>query len=587
MIQVTPVILCGGSGARLWPLSRAGFPKQFLSLTGNESLFQQAAQRLIALGADDIQVAKPLIVTGEEHRFLASEQLREVGIELGAALLEPVGRNTAPALTLAALAAQQNGFDPVLVVTPADQTVANSAVFTLAMQQAVRQAEKGSIVILGIKPDRPETGYGYIQTSPSLRGEVEAIHSVQRFVEKPDATTAQQYLAEGGYYWNAGMFVLKASVWLKALEQFRPDILQVTQVAWEARSTDANPATPFVRPGKAEFNVIPSESIDYAVMERCPGSAFPIHMVPLDAGWSDLGVWDAVWNVLPKDEHGNAHVGDVLTTHSRNTLVHASSRLVSLVGVENLIVVETRFYQASTSELYGLVQEIPQKETTPFYPRSPYAVAKMYAYWIVVNYREAYGLYACNGILFNHESPRRGETFVTRKITRGLANIAQGLDECLYMGNLDALRDWGHAKDYVRMQWMMLQQEQPEDFVIATGVQYSVRQFIQWSAQELGITLRFEGQGVDEVAMVDKIEGHNAPALEVGQAIVKIDPRYFRPTEVETLLGDPSKAKAKLGWMPEITVQQMCHEMVANDLQEAQRHALLKANGYQVNVSVE
>ena len=248
---------------------------------------------------------------------------------------------------------------------------------------------------------------------------------------------------------------------------------------------------------------------------------------------------------------------------------------------------KTRFYQASTSELYGLVQEIPQKETTPFYPRSPYAVAKMYAYWIVVNYREAYGLYACNGILFNHESPRRGETFVTRKITRGLANIAQGLEDCLYMGNLDALRDWGHAKDYVRMQWMMLQQEQPEDFVIATGVHYSVRQFIEWSAAELGITLRFEGQGVSEVAIVDTIEGDNAPALKVGQTIVKIDPRYFRPTEVETLLGDPSKAKAKLGWTPEITVQQMCAEMVAADLQAAKQHALLKANGFAVNVSVE
>ena len=256
---------------------------------------------------------------------------------------------------------------------------------------------------------------------------------------------------------------------------------------------------------------------------------------------------------------------------------------IRILGLEK----KTRFYQASTSELYGLVQETPQKETTPFYPRSPYAVAKLYAYWIVVNYREAYGLYACNGILFNHESPRRGETFVTRKITRGLANIAQGLEECLYMGNLDALRDWGHAKDYVRMQWMMLQQEQPEDFVIATGVQYSVRQFIQWSAQELGITLRFDGHGVDEVAVVEKIEGTKCPALQVGQIIVRIDPRYFRPTEVETLLGDPSKAKAKLGWTPEITVQQMCAEMVAADLHEAQRHALLKANGYSVNVSLE
>jgi mannose-1-phosphate guanylyltransferase / mannose-6-phosphate isomerase len=330
MIEITPVILCGGSGTRLWPLSRAGFPKQFLSLTGNESLFQQATQRLVALGADDIQVDKPLIVTGEEHRFLASEQLREAGIELGAALLEPVGRNTAPALTLAAMAAQQNGTDHVLVVTPADQTVSNTTAFTQAMQQAVRDAAQGSIVILGITPDRPETGYGYIQveSSGASAGAQVGVHAVMRFVEKPNATTAQQYLSEGGYYWNAGMFVLKASVWLQAMEQFRPDILQATQAAWEARSTDANPATSFVRPGKAEFTAIPSESIDYAVMERCPGSPFPIRMVPLDAGWSDLGAWDAVWNVLPKDEHGNAHVGDVLTTHSRNTLVHASSRLL-------------------------------------------------------------------------------------------------------------------------------------------------------------------------------------------------------------------------------------------------------------------
>jgi GDPmannose 4,6-dehydratase len=256
---------------------------------------------------------------------------------------------------------------------------------------------------------------------------------------------------------------------------------------------------------------------------------------------------------------------------------------IRILGLEK----KTRFYQASTSELYGLVQEIPQKETTPFYPRSPYAVAKMYAYWIVVNYREAYGMYACNGILFNHESPRRGETFVTRKITRGLANIAQGLEQCLYMGNLDALRDWGHAKDYVRMQWMMLQQDKADDFVIATGVQYSVRQFIQWSAEELGVTLKFEGQGENETATVVAIQGDKAPGLKVGDVIVKIDPRYFRPTEVETLLGDPSKAKAKLGWTPEITVQQMCAEMVATDLEEAQKHALLKKHGYNLNVSVE
>jgi GDPmannose 4,6-dehydratase len=256
---------------------------------------------------------------------------------------------------------------------------------------------------------------------------------------------------------------------------------------------------------------------------------------------------------------------------------------IRILGLEK----KTRFYQASTSELYGLVQETPQKETTPFYPRSPYAIAKMYAYWITVNYREAYGMYACNGILFNHESPRRGETFVTRKITRGLANIAQGLENCLYMGNIDALRDWGHAKDYVRMQWMMLQQVQPEDFVIATGVQYSVRQFIEWSAEELGISLKFEGDGVNEKAIVAKVEGDKAPALKIGDVVMQIDPRYFRPTEVETLLGDPTKAKEKLGWVPEITVQQMCKEMVAADLQEAKQHALLKANGFNVNVSAE
>jgi GDPmannose 4,6-dehydratase len=256
---------------------------------------------------------------------------------------------------------------------------------------------------------------------------------------------------------------------------------------------------------------------------------------------------------------------------------------IRFLGLEK----KTRFYQASTSELYGLVQEIPQKETTPFYPRSPYAVAKLYAYWITVNYREAYGIYACNGILFNHESPRRGETFVTRKITRGLANIAQGLEKCLYMGNLDALRDWGHAKDYVRMQWMMLQQDQPEDFVIATGVQYSVRQFIEWSAAELGITLRFEGQGVGEQAVVAAIAGDKAPALKVGDVVVRVDPRYFRPAEVETLLGDPTKAKTKLGWVPEITVQEMCTEMVAEDLKAARRHALLKAHGHEVAVAQE
>jgi GDPmannose 4,6-dehydratase len=258
---------------------------------------------------------------------------------------------------------------------------------------------------------------------------------------------------------------------------------------------------------------------------------------------------------------------------------------IRILGLEK----KTRFYQASTSELYGLVQETPQKETTPFYPRSPYAVAKMYAYWIVVNYREAYGMYACNGLLFNHESPRRGETFVTRKITRGLANISQGLEDSLYLGNLDALRDWGHAKDYVRMQWMMLQQEKADDFVIATGVQYSVRQFINWTAEALGIQLRWEGEGVNEVAyaVITPQARQSMPLCPSDRPIVRIDPRYFRPTEVETLLGDPSKAKAKLGWVPEITAQEMCQEMVIHDLQIAKQHAMLKANGFQVNVSME
>ena len=258
---------------------------------------------------------------------------------------------------------------------------------------------------------------------------------------------------------------------------------------------------------------------------------------------------------------------------------------IRILGLEK----KTRFYQASTSELYGLVQEIPQKETTPFYPRSPYAVAKMYAYWIVVNYREAYGIYACNGILFNHESPRRGETFVTRKITRGLANISQGLEKCLYMGNIDALRDWGHAKDYVRMQWMMLQQEKPEDFVIATGMQFSVRQFINLAADALGIKLRWEGEGTSEVAyaVIPSEVRQSMPLCPIDTPIVCIDTRYYRPTEVDTLLGDPSKAKAKLGWVPKITAQQMCKEMVAHDLQVAKQQAMLKAKGFPVNISVE
>ncbi|TPW32580.1 GDP-mannose 4,6-dehydratase [Martelella alba] len=248
---------------------------------------------------------------------------------------------------------------------------------------------------------------------------------------------------------------------------------------------------------------------------------------------------------------------------------------------------KTRFYQASTSELYGLVQETPQRETTPFHPRSPYAVAKLYAYWITVNYREAYGLYACNGILFNHESPRRGETFVTRKITRGLANVAMGLESCLYMGNIDSLRDWGHAKDYVRMQWLMLQQDQPEDFVIATGQQYSVREFITWAAADLGITLEFTGSDIAEKAIVSAVTGDNAPNVKVGDVIMQIDPRYFRPAEVATLLGDATKAREKLGWTPEISARDMCREMVEADLKTARRYTLLKEHGLELPVSIE
>jgi GDPmannose 4,6-dehydratase len=292
---------------------------------------------------------------------------------------------------------------------------------------------------------------------------------------------------------------------------------------------------------------------------------------------------DEIYNLAAQSHVAVSFEEPEYTANSDGLGVLRVLEAIRILGLEK----KTRFYQASTSELYGLVQEIPQKETTPFHPRRPYAAAKLYAYWITVNYREAYGMYACNGILFNHESPRRGETFVTRKITRGLANISQGLESCIYMGNLDAMRDWGHAKDYVRMQWMMLQQDAPDDFVIATGVQYSVRQFIKWSAAELGVILKFEGHGINESAIVTSIIGDKAPALKVGDVIVQIDPRYFRPTEVETLLGDPTKAKEKLGWVPEITVQEMCAEMVLHDLQLAQQHALLKRNGYDVSVSTE
>ena len=337
-LQVQPVIMAGGSGTRLWPLSRAGYPKQFLVLSGDPdnqfSLFQQAVNRLKGLASDGIAVAEPTIVGNEEHRFLVLDQLRELKIEPAAALLEPVGRNTAPAVTLAALAALEGGADPVLVITSADQTVTNEPAFTAAVRRAVQVAGSGAIAILGITPDRPETGYGYIRVQP---GDASEAPKVAQFVEKPNAATAARYLAEGGYYWNAGMFVLKASVWMAALDKWRPDIAAATRAAWAARSTDAK----FVRPGKAEFTAVPSESVDYAVMEKCPGSAFDIRMVALDAGWNDLGAWEAVWQVAPKDADGNASVGDAIVKDSHNTLVHATSRLVSVVGMDDVVVVET------------------------------------------------------------------------------------------------------------------------------------------------------------------------------------------------------------------------------------------------------
>ena len=333
--QIVPVILCGGSGTRLWPLSRAGFPKQFLVLSGTSSLFQQAIERVNSLVSEDIVVGDTLIVTGEEHRFLALDQLRKMPEASATLLLEPIGRNTAPALTLAALQAVENGEDPILVVTPADQTVIDGTAFTQALQQSVRTASDGSIVILGIKPDKPETGYGYIkyQGAQGINSEF----TVVQFAEKPDLAAAERYVASGDYAWNSGMFVLKASVWLKALAYFSPAILSATEQAFSQKTVD----TKFVRPDQVAFTNIPSDSVDYAVLEKCPGSAFKIKMVPLDAGWNDLGAWDAVWQVSAQDGDGNVTHGDTLMANTSNTFIYASSRLVGTVGVSNLIVVET------------------------------------------------------------------------------------------------------------------------------------------------------------------------------------------------------------------------------------------------------
>ena len=337
-ILVHPVIMAGGSGTRLWPLSRAQHPKQFLVLQGNQSLFQQAAQRLASLAANDITVAPPLVVGNEEHRFLILDQLRELKLPPATVLLEPMGRNTAPAMTLAALQATADGADPVLVVTAADHAYVDEAAFTSALQCAVRAAASGAIVTLGITPTGPETGFGYLRCAKARDGDSNATLVVAEFVEKPDLSTAQRYVADGRYYWNSGIFVVRASVWLKALREFRPDIASTTERSWELRTTDDS----FVRPDRAAFATIPGESVDYAVMERCPeSSGFDIRMVPMNAGWSDLGAWDAVWEVSAKDAAGNASHGDAMLRDSRNTLVHATSRLVGVIGMEDVVVVET------------------------------------------------------------------------------------------------------------------------------------------------------------------------------------------------------------------------------------------------------
>jgi len=364
-IDLQPVVIAGGSGSRLWPLSRSAYPKQFLALHGNRSLFQQAVLRLQALAADDILVGGLSVVCNEDHRFLVLDQLAGLTLPPATLLLEPAGRNTAPAMTLAALQATAQGRDPVLVVTPADQSIGDAAAFAAALQRAVRTAAAGAIVILGVQPDRPETGYGYVRSAPAPQGELR----VERFVEKPDATTAQRYLDEGGYYWNSGMFVVRASVWLRALRAFRPDILASTEAAWEGCSVDAS----FVRPDKAQFQVVPAESVDYAVMEKCPGStAFDLRMVPLDAAWSDLGAWDAVWQVSERDAQGNAVTGDALLRDARDTLVHATSRLVSVIGLHDVVVVETpdavlvadRQHSQDVKHIVGALQKAGRSEPT-------------------------------------------------------------------------------------------------------------------------------------------------------------------------------------------------------------------------------
>jgi mannose-1-phosphate guanylyltransferase/mannose-6-phosphate isomerase len=386
-ISVVPVILCGGSGTRLWPLSRAGFPKQFLVLSGDgsaNSLFQQAVERLNTLNAGDaanaqasIAMGKTLIVTNEEHRFLVTDQLRELPQVKATLLLEPIGRNTAPALTLAALHASEQSADsvstsadPILVITPADHTIQNSAVFTKALQDCINvvvsDENKKTIAILGITPTSPETGYGYIKKGGAQGAFGE--FTVEQFAEKPDAKTAQTYLDHGHYFWNSGMFVLRASTWLAALKEFRPDILGATETAWVARTMDPSADAQFIRPDKEIFQSIPSESIDYAVIEKCPNSSkFTVKMVELNAGWNDLGAWDAVWQVGKKDEGGNVTSGDTLLSNTHNSLVHASSRLVSTVGVNNLVIIETADAvlvadRANSQDVKSIVNQLEQQQ---------------------------------------------------------------------------------------------------------------------------------------------------------------------------------------------------------------------------------
>jgi mannose-1-phosphate guanylyltransferase/mannose-6-phosphate isomerase len=374
MTTVLPIILCGGSGSRLWPLSRAGFPKQFLDLSGSgdgKSLFQQAVARLNQLGSSSTSLGNTLVVTNEDHRFLVLDQLREMSGINATLLLEPVGRNTAPALTLATLYAStgdhDKDFDPILVITPADHTIQNSAAFLKALHQCISvvagDTSKKTITILGIAPTAPETGYGYIKRSDSKGSFAE--YTVEQFAEKPNLETAMAYLEDGNYCWNSGMFVLRASTWLAALQEFRPDILSTTQKAWDQKTEDLADGTPFVRPDKALFSDIPSDSIDYAVIEKCPGSQYHVKMVELDAGWNDLGAWDAVWQVGNKDTEGNVTSGDVLLSNSRNSLVHASSRLVSTVGLDNMIVIETAdaVLVADRSQSQGVKHIVQQLES--------------------------------------------------------------------------------------------------------------------------------------------------------------------------------------------------------------------------------